>query len=312
MGERIYFEFGQTENMKKIFIYTIFLILSFNQLRAEFVNDIKIEGNKRVSDETILIYGELEKNKDYSEKDLDKVLKNLFSTDFFKDININITNKILKISVKEYPIISQLTILGEPKKSFREQIIKIMDSKQKTSFINSKLSNDIEKIKQLYSSVGYNFAKIESKFRNIDESNIDLVIEIERGNESKIISINFLGDKKVSSKRLRSVIASEEDKFWKIISKNTKFNQNLIDLDERLLKNYYKSIGYRDVEINSNAANISESGDVNLVYSVDAGNRYTINKISTNLDKVYNQKTFFPLNKVYKKYIGDYYSPFKI
>ena len=43
-----------------------------------------------------------------------------------------------------------------------------------------------------------------------------------------------------------------------------------------------------------------------------SGNRYIINKISTNVDKVYDKKMFFPLNKLYGKYTGDYYSPFKI
>ena len=52
--------------------------------------------------------------------------------------------------------------------------------------------------------------------------------------------------------------------------------------------------------------------EVNLQYSIDEGKRYTINKISTNVDPVYDNKLFFPLKKTYKKYIGEYYSPFKI
>ena len=53
-------------------------------------------------------------------------------------------------------------------------------------------------------------------------------------------------------------------------------------------------------------------GNVDLVYTIDEGKRYTINKISTNVDKVFDKKIFFPLNEVYKKYVGDYYSPFKV
>ena len=70
--------------------------------------------------------------------------------------------------------------------------------------------------------------------------------------------------KKLRDKRLRDVIASEEDKFWKFISRNTKFNQNLINLDIRLLSNYYKSMGYYDVKINSNSAEIQKSGNVRI------------------------------------------------
>ena len=57
------------------------------------------------------------------------------------------------------------------------------------------------------------------------------------------------------------IIASEENKFWKFISKNTRFSQNLIELDLRLLKNYYKSIGYYDVTIESKSAEIIDEGD---------------------------------------------------
>ena len=53
---------------------------------------------------------------------------------------------------------------------------------------------------------------------------------------------------------MRDVIASEEDKFWKLISRNTNLSENLINLDIRLLINYYKSIGFYDVKINSNLA----------------------------------------------------------
>ena len=80
----------------------------------------------------------------------------------------------------------------------------------------------------------------------------------------------------------------------------------------RLLRNYYRSIGFYDVKINSNLAEINKTGTAELVYSIDEGNRFTINKISMNVDKVFDKELFFPLNKSFKKHIGEYYSPFKI
>ena len=79
---------------------------------------------------------------------------------------------------------------------------------------------------------------------------------------------------------MRDVIASEEHKFWKVISRNTKFSQNLINLDKRLLENYYKSSGYYDVQISSQSAELKpESHEVEITYSIDAGNRYIVKKI---------------------------------
>ena len=94
--------------------------------------------------------------------------------------------------------------------------------------------------------------------------------------------------------------------------KNTNFSENLINLDKRLLLNYYKSNGYYDVKISSNIAEINKSGNANLIYSIEEGKRYTIQKISTNVSNVFDKKLFFPLNDIFRNYIGDYYSPFKI
>ena len=139
-----------------------------------------------------------------------------------------------------------------------------------------------------------------------------MLIEIDRGKKTKISSIKFIGDKKIKDKKLRDIIASEEDRFWKFISRNTNFNQKLIDLDIRLLKNFYKSIGYYDVTISSNSAEINDQDNIDLIYSIDAGTRYTIDKITTNVDPVFNNELFFPLKKSYEKLIGKYYSPFEI
>ena len=79
-----------------------------------------------------------------------------------------------------------------------------------------------------------------------------------------------------------------------------------------MLTNYYKSLGFYDVKVNSNLAQLNKAGNADLIYSVEEGNRYTISKISTNVDQVFDKNIFFPLNKVYQKYIGEYYSPFKV
>ena len=167
-------------------------------------------------------------------------------------------------------------------------------------------------IKSLYSSAGFNSVEVEVKTKKISENSLDVLVEVDRGEKTKISSIKFIGNNKVSSKRLRDVTASEKHRFWKILSRNTNFTQNILDLDTRLLKNYYRSIGFYDVNINSKMAKIKKDGKAEIIYSIDEGKRYTINKISTNVDKVFDKQLFFPLKQTYQKYIGEYYSPFKV
>ena len=298
--------------MRKFLILSTVFTLIFSSLNSEIVKDIKINGNKRVSTETIKLYGEIDINKDYTDKDIDKVLKNLYETDFFEDVKIEIVDNVLKVDLKEYPIVNQLIIVGEKSNRYREQIKKTIRLKEKRSFVKSYLAKDIERIKQLYSSIGYNSIKVETKIKEIDTSNFDLLIVIDRGEQTKISSIKFIGNDSVRSSRLKDIIASEVDNFWKIISRNTNFSENLIRLDVRLLTNYYKSLGFYDVKVKSNFAQINKSGNADLIYSIDEGNRYIISKISINVDKVFDKKLFFPLNKLYEKQVGDYYSPFKV
>ncbi len=300
------------KNMRKIIIIVLFSLICLPTLKAEVIKQIEINGNSRVSDETIKIYGEIKLNKDTTDQDVNNILKNLYSTNFFENIEINLSNNILTVSVTEYPVINQLVILGEPSNKIKEQIKKQIKLKEKDSFILSNLSSDIEIIKRLYASIGFNFATIETKTKEADKQNIDLIFSITKGEVTKISKIIFTGDKKIREKRLRDVIASEEDKFWKFISKNTKFSQNLINLDIRLLTNYYRSIGYYDVKVSSNSAEIENTNNVILKYSIDAGKRYIIKKIITNVDSVFDKNLFYPLNKEYQKVTGEYYSPFKV
>ena len=132
--------------MIKKFLISI-IILSFTSLKAEIVKEVVIEGNKRVSDETIKVYGEIEINKDFSENDINNVLNNLYSTNFFEDVKINLNNNKLIISLKEYPVINQLILVGEKKKGNVEQIKKLIQLKERRSFIRSYLAKDIDIIK---------------------------------------------------------------------------------------------------------------------------------------------------------------------
>ncbi|MEC7179679.1 MAG: outer membrane protein assembly factor BamA, partial [Pseudomonadota bacterium] len=249
---------------------------------------------------------------DITENELDKILKNLYSTNFFEDVKVQIKNNKLEIVLKEYPVINQLILIGEESNKYKELIKKTIRLKEKKSFIKSFLAKDLETIKKLYSSLGYNFSKVEAKIKTNESDNLDLIIEINRGGKTKISSINFVGNKVIKAKRLREIIASEENKFWKFISRNTILSENLISLDRRLLINYYKSIGFYDIKINSNIAEIKKDGNADLIYTIQEGNRYTINKISTNVDSVFDKKLFFPLNESYERYVGTFYSPFKI
>ena len=167
---------------------------------AENVNEIKKTGNKKISEETINIYGEIKKNKDYLEKDINKVINNLYSTGLFEDINIVLEKNTLLINVTEYKSISSLIISGEKSNNFLDKLKKNLRLKEKRPFNRSFLNQDIETIKRFYSSRGFNSVNAEITVNDLDDNNVELIIDIAKGNKTKISSIKFLGDKKLKIK----------------------------------------------------------------------------------------------------------------
>ena len=97
--------------MFKMIFQSLILCLFFSLASiAEIIKDVKIEGNKRISKESIIVFGEIDFNKSYSTDDLNIILKNIYDTNFFKDIDIKINNSILEISViNEHLILVILT-----------------------------------------------------------------------------------------------------------------------------------------------------------------------------------------------------------
>ena len=293
-------------------IYTSLFFLFFFNLSAEIIQKLDVVGNNRISSETIKVYGEITIGKDYSSFDVNEILKNLYNTNFFEDIKISLTNGVLDIAVKEYAIINAIDLRGEKSKTIKKLVLEKLNLQEKESFIENRLSQDINLIKKIYSSIGFNFVNIESKIEKFDDNRINLVYFLDKGKKTDIAKINFIGNKQIKDKRLRDIIASEEKKFWKFLSKNTFLNNNNIELDKRLLINYYKSVGYYDVQVLSSNAEVSQNNLTNLTYTINAGTRYKINKISTNVSDVLDKKLFAPLQGNFKKIVGKYYSPFKV
>ena len=303
--------------MIKYIFKILFLILFFtlyNSAFAEVLKKLEIVGNERISNETIKVYGEIELNKNYKNDDINDIIKKLYNTNFFSNISTNFKNGILTINVKENPIIYSIIIKGEETKKYQEQITKLISLKEKSSFIENFVKSDIEMIKRFYKSLGYYSVNVEAEKETVDmaSNTLNLIFDVKKGERSHIRKIYFIGDKKIKSKRLRDVITSEEAKFWKFLSRNIYLNTERIELDKRLLKNFYLGRGFYDVQVVSTSAEITDENSIDLTFSINAGKRYRFKKFSTDIDPVFDKSIFSDLKIIFEKYAGDYYSPFSI
>tara|TARA_B100000900_G_scaffold408235_1_gene422183 strand:- start:276 stop:2519 length:2244 start_codon:yes stop_codon:yes gene_type:complete len=290
------------------------LILIFiGSVSAEILNKFDISGNKRISNETIIIFSELKINEEVSKSKLDQVIKNLYKTNFFKNISLNFNDNTLFIQVEENPIIESLEITGIKKQSLVEFIKSKMKLAEMKSFEEELLSSDLDLVNNILKTNGYYFTKISSS-KNVNNSlnTIDLKINIELGEKAKINKIVFLGEKIFKDKRLKEVIASEEHRFWKFISKNVYINQELINLDKRLLTNYFKNNGYYNVKIENSFVEFDKESNFNLIYNILPGKKFFFNDFSLNLPTDYDPELFEKISKKFPKLKGKTYSLFKI
>ena len=298
--------------MKKTFLLiTIYLFLSFSA-NAEIVREILIKNNNRISDQTIITYGQIEIGKNYNDAEINKIIKNLYSTDFFKNISLKIENGSLIIDVEENIIIQTVLIEGVESKNIKKSILENLYSKDKAPFILQKVKVDRTKIISSLNNSGYYLADVNVNTKENSNGTLDLIFDIDLGEKAVISKIEFVGDKKLKDRVLRNIIISEENRFWKIVTNNKYLNKIKIERDKRLLVNYYLNNGYYDVNVESVTAKFSENGSFKLTYKIDAGEIYKINNVKLNLPIDYDENNFLNVKNELDKLINKDYSLSKI
>ena len=277
--------------MKKIFIFLLLFNFVITFTNAEIINDIKLENNKRVGKESILAFGDIKLGTDYSEDDINQILNKLYDTNFFSNIKLRIENNILIVNLEERKIIQNISIEGIKSKENTKKILKQLKLKDKSPFDEFTAEQDLINIKNALSRSGYYFATVDVKIRENNNDTLDLIYNIDTGEKALIKNIKFTGDKFYKDRKLRNVIVSEENKFWKFISNKKYLDVNRIELDKRLLKNFYLNKGFYDVEIESSSAVFSDNF-FELIYNVNSGKKYFINDAKLNIPIDYKAKDF--------------------
>ena len=139
-----------------------------------------------------------------------------------------------------------------------------------------------------------------------------ITYDVDLGDRAYINKIKFIGDKKFKDRKLKNVIVSEEAKFWKFISKNKYLDINRIKFDENLLKNFYKNRGFFQVKVNSSFAKVINETDFELVFNIDAGNKFYFNNLELITPSDFSQDNFSEVLKVLSNLKGELYSFKKI
>ena len=294
--------------LKILFQIILFIFLFIHSSYSQNFKKILINGNERISNETILVFSDLPEEKFLNENSINLILKKLYKSGFFSDVVVKIENDNLIIDVLENPIIQTIFIEGIKRKKTEESLFEILSLKNRSSFNSIFVKNDENIILNYLKGEGYFFSTIVSSYVDLGDNKIDLTYKIDLGNKAKISKISFVGDKQFKDSTLRGIILSEEYKFWKIISGKKFLNENLINYDKRLLNNFYKNKGFYEVLIESTFANYLGKDEFEIIYNISSGKKFYFGEFTLNLPLDYEEDNFVALNKIFKKLKGDNYS----
>ena len=298
--------------MKYILTTISFLLFLISASYAVIIKDVQINNNKRITKETITTYGDIQLNKDYNQKELNNIIKKLYDTNFFKKISLTVNGQTLVLTIEENKIIQNVRVEGVKSNKIKDVILKNLFSKDKSPFLIEKVKIDENRMKTSLNNIGYYLSEVTSKILENSNDTVDLIFNVNLGEKSKIEKIEFIGDKKIKDRTLRNIIISEEAKFWKFISNNKFVNRDIIERDKRLLRNFYLSKGYYDVDVQSATVKFLDNQSFKLTYKINAGEEYTVNNTKLVLPIDYDENNFIEVKDELNKLIGKKYSINKI
>jgi len=288
----------------KIYFYTLLLALLVRPVLAG--ESLSIEGNKRIETDTIKSYF---LGRDLTSKEeLNSILKNLYATNLFSDINMSLNGDDVKVTLKENPVINKIEIVGN--KSLSDDIIKQeMELAEREVYTKSSLIDDVIRITEIYKRSGRIKAEVVPKVKVLENNRLDLILDVTENDKSKISKIIFHGNKRFKKKKLHKVLSSKEKKWYR--SSTSFYDPDRVAFDKQLLTRFYYNEGYANFSISDvKVEYLTELNSFLMNYQLQEGEVYHFANYS--FDNQYENFKVEELYKLVKFKPGDRFSLEKI
>ena len=263
-------------NMKKFrvkFLFSLIFLIFLNN--SAFSQNLSISGLDRISKSDLIEITSIDIEKNYLELDeINKLIKDLYSSDLIYDIEYELINDTHNIKIFENKVIEKIFINGNVR--IKEDIFLENISSSKKLFLDKKnISNDIKIIKDTYSSIGYKDANVNVQIEKFSKDRVNLIFQVNEGKISELINIDFKGNANFSDKFLSSLITSKSYKFYNIFSSGSNFEDSIFNFDKDKLLNFYRMKGFFDIDISYILSEQFQSKYI-LTFYVNEGKRYKI------------------------------------
>ena len=262
-------------------IALLFLSLTFVSFanEIEIINEIKVDGLQRISYETVLSYGNININSEYSEKTSNNIIKNLYETQLFSDVAINYSNNILTIVVKENPTVNLVLFEGNKSKK-DEDLIEEIKLKERSVFSRSNVKEDVKRLLELYQRSGRLSAKIDPSVELLDNNKVNLIYKIDESNVSNVSKISIIGNKNFTDKELKKIMTTKSKSLLRFWSSGGQYDPDRIEYDKELIQSFYSENGYVNFKFTSSIAQlVSGSNDFEIIFTISEGDEFKFGDI---------------------------------
>jgi outer membrane protein insertion porin family len=243
------------------------------------IQNIRIEGSKRIEPETIRSYLSFTAGDTYDAALIDESLKTLFATGLFQDVRIRREGGTVVVIVVENPIVSRVAFEGN-REVDDETLAAEVQLKPRTVYTRARVQADVGRILAVYRRQGLYAAQVDPKIINLDNNRIDVVFEINEGPTTKVRAINFIGNHAYSDSQLRYVISTTQTNILSFLKGNNIYDPDRLSLDRELLRQFYLKSGYADIRITSATADLDRDGrGFFITFTIEEGPRYRFGAI---------------------------------
>ena len=285
--------------MKKLLILFFILITSNIHAFDSFtVSDIRIVGLQRVSTGSIFNVIPISVGDEINQRKSSDIVKSLFLTEQFDDIEIGRDKTTLIISVKERPSISSIEITGN-KALKTEQLLESLDGvgiREGEVYKRSTLEKVRSELVRSYASNGKYGASVEILELNRPRNTIEISVEIDEGDNARIEKIRILGNEIFTDEELLDTFELKEGSFFSFLSNDNQYSREKLTGDIESLEAFYFNRGYLKFSIESSQVSLSrDKKSIYITFNINEGNQYTIDDVNVVGDVPIDENIYLPL-----------------
>lgn len=299
---------GILNKFKKGIFLVIFIASPAWSMDRFLIQDIQFVGLQRISLGTAFNYMPIKVGETIDDQKAVNVLRALYKTGFFEDIQLARKDNVLVVNVEERPSIAKIEVFGNEDLGTDElnDVLKQVGLTEGRIFNRSLLDQIQNELKQQYLSLGKYSVKIKTTLTELERNRVEIEIEIDEGEISRIKQINLIGVKAFEKEKLRDRFILTTPTFFTGISDSGKYSKQELQADLETLKSYYMDRGYVNFDIESAQVSITpDRRDVYIAINVSEGEKYTVSDVKLAGNLIVGEDELLSLLQVKK---GDVFS----